>query len=400
MKKIAVIIKKEFIDIIRDRRSLMMMVVMPIFLIYLVMNISVTLSRSQTKKAEEKTLKVGLITAGNAQEFRAKLLERQDMKIDESIAAENIDTLIKEKELDFAIVFETNFDQKAQNQKNGSGEIKIYYKSSSENRIAKKRIDKMIKQYKEKLLTARLTEMNLDHSFIEPLIKREIDLATSKEKLGEAIGGFLPYIFVIFCFMGAMYPAIDLAAGEKERATLETLLTSPANRIQIVFGKFVVVTLTGIITAAISILALYMSIKGIKEIPKNIMESLVRIIEPQSIALLASLLIPLCAFFAAVLLSLSIFARSYKEAQSIIMPFYFLIIIPVMIGLFPGIYLNIFTAFIPVLNVSLATKEIISGTIKIALLLEVYFSLFILAALSLIFCSWWFKREDVIFRGI
>ena len=398
MKKIAVIIKKEFIDIIRDRRSLMMMVVMPIFLIYVIMNISVTLSRSQTRKAEEKTLKVGLISSGNAQALRAKLLERKDMNIDETVDPEKIESLIKEKNLDFVIVIAPDFDQKSAGKE--SGEIKIYYKGSSENNIAKRRIDKIINEYKDELLAARLAELNLDHAFVEPLTANVIDLSTTKEKLGEAIGGFLPYIFVIFCFMGAMYPAIDLAAGEKERATLETLLTSPASRMQIVLGKFVVVTLTGMISAAISILALYMSIKGIKEIPKNIMETLIKIIEPQSIALLASLLVPLCVFFAAALLSLSIFARSYKEAQSIIMPLYFAVLIPVMIGLFPGIYLNTATALIPVLNVSLATKEIISGTIKIGLLLEVYLSLLVLAGLSLVFCSWWFKREEVIFRGI
>jgi hypothetical protein len=83
------------------------------------------------------------------------------------------------------------------------------------------------------------------------------------------------------------------------------------------------------------------------------------------------------------------FARSYKEAQRLIMPLYFLVLIPAIIGLFPGIYLNATTALIPVLNVYLATKETVSGTIKTGLLLEVCTSLLVLAALSLVFCSWW-----------
>jgi sodium transport system permease protein len=398
MKKIMVIIKKELLDILRDRRSLLMMVVMPIVLIYLFMNLTITLSRSQTKKAEKKVLKVGLISHGNAQALRAKLLERSDMKIDETIAADKINDLIQEKKLDFAIVFQEGFDQKVAEK--GSGEVELYYKASRENNIARRRVTALIKEYREELLAVRLRELNLANSFVEPLTIDETDLSTQKEKLGETIGGFLPYIFVIFCFMGAMYPAIDLAAGEKERATLETLLTSPASRMQIVLGKFFVVTFTGLISAAISILALYLSLKGTPEIPKNTMETLVRIIEPKSVGLLATLLLPLCLFFAAALLSISIFARSYKEAQSLIMPLYFLVLVPVIIGLFPGIYLNATTALIPVLNVSLATKEIISGTIKTGLLLEVYASLLVLASLSLFFCSWWFKREEVIFRGI
>jgi sodium transport system permease protein len=249
-------------------------------------------------------------------------------------------------------------------------------------------------------LTVRLEALNLDQSFVEPLKINEKDLSTQKERVGESIGGLLPYFFIIFCFLGAMYPAIDLGAGEKERATIETLLTSPASRMQIVLGKFFVITCTGIISALISILALYLAIQQAKGLPEGALQGILRIVEFKSIGMLFSLLVPVCVFFAAVLLSISIFARSFKEAQSIMTPMNILVIIPVFIGLFPGIKLNTTTALIPVLNVSLATKEIISGTIKTGLLVEVYVSLFILAALSLVFCAQWFKREEVIFRGI
>jgi len=169
---------------------------------------------------------------------------------------------------------------------------------------------------------------------------------------------------------------------------------------QIVLGKFFVITCTGLISALISILALYLAIQQAKGLPEGALQGILRIVEFKSVGLLFSLLVPVCVFFAAVLLSISIFARSFKEAQSIMTPMNILVIIPVFIGLFPGIKLNTTTALIPVLNVSLATKEIISGTIKTGLLLEVYASLFVLAALSLVFCAQWFKREEVIFRGI
>ena len=103
-------------------------------------------------------------------------------------------------------------------------------------------------------------------------------------------------------------------------------------------------------------------------------------------------------FFAAILLTLSIYAKSFKEAQSIITPLNFMVIIPAFIGLMPGIKLNSVTALIPVLNVSLASKEILAGTISTGLLLETYLSLFVLAGISLYFCAQWFKREDIIFR--
>ena len=93
------------------------------------------------------------------------------------------------------------------------------------------------------------------------------------------------------------------------------------------------------------------------------------------------------------------FAKSYKEAQSIISPLTIVIILPVLIGMVPGFALTPLTALIPVLNVSLATKEIIAGTIQPGLLALVYLSLVALAALSLWACSRFFNREETIFRG-
>jgi sodium transport system permease protein len=210
----------------------------------------------------------------------------------------------------------------------------------------------------------------------------------------------VPYLFVIFCFMGSMYPAIDLAAGEKERGTMETLLTAPVSRFQILLGKFAVVVLTGLMSAIVSIVGILFSIKHIAGIPPEAMNAMLAILDAKTILLVLSLLLPLTIFFAAFLLSLSIFAKSYKEAQSLISPLTIVVILPVMIGLVPGIELDAVTALVPVLNVSLATKEIIAGTIKPALLWEVYASLFLLAGLSLYGCSKWFEREETIFRGV
>jgi len=111
------------------------------------------------------------------------------------------------------------------------------------------------------------------------------------------------------------------------------------------------------------------------------------------------LLLPLVIFFASLLMAISIFARSFKEAQSQMSPLTIVILLPVFIGILPGIELNAMTALIPVLNLSLATKDIVSGTISPWLLAEVYASLILISVLSVAFCVRWFNREDVIFRG-
>ena len=126
---------------------------------------------------------------------------------------------------------------------------------------------------------------------------------------------------------------------------------------------------------------------------------ILKVIDINSVIVIFTLIIPISVFFAGVLLSFSFFANSFKEAQSIMTPFNFIVIIPAFIGTLPGMKLTLTTAMIPILNVSLASKEIISGTVNSFHLAVVYISMFLLAAVSLFICIKWFSREEVIFRG-
>ena len=120
---------------------------------------------------------------------------------------------------------------------------------------------------------------------------------------------------------------------------------------------------------------------------------------PDRIAMIATLLLPLAAFFSAMILALAIQAKSFKQAQSTLTTLSLVVILPVLFGLLPGIELNTKTALIPILNVSLATKDVISGTIEPLHLVLSYISLFVLAAASIWFCVVWFSREETLFRG-
>jgi len=315
----------------------------------------------------------------------------------DNVPPDSAEALLRRDSLDAVIAVAADFDRDVAALKPGT--VQLFFKTSDDFAIGRRRLMESVRSYEKKLLAERLARLNLDQNFVDAIRFEEHDVTSIKEKVGKTVGGLIPYLFVIFCFLGSMYPAIDLAAGEKERGTIETLLTAPVSRFQILLGKFGVVVLTGLLSAAVSILGLYLAARMNTELPPDMMEALLGIIDVTSIILVLSLLLPLTVFFAAFLLSLSIFAKSYKEAQSLISPLTIIVIIPVAIGMIPGFELNSLTALIPVLNVSLATKEIIAGTLKPALLGEVYLSLIALAGLSLYACTKWFEREETIFRG-
>lgn len=391
-----IIFKKEIKDITRDRRTMVTMIVIPLLLFPILMTVATKITSSQVKKAEERIIKVGLIANNNAAAFREVLLNREDMKIREDILPEDIESLIKGEQIDAVVHIDTQFDQQVNDQR--SGDIHLHFKSSKDLNITRRRLTELINDYEEQLVTDRFDRLYLDRNIGDAIKTHRHDVASEQEKVGKAVGGFLPYMFIIFCFMGCMYPAIDLGAGEKERGTLETLLVSPASRFQILLGKFGVVALAGLTSTLVTFIGIFVAVSQNQKLAEKFIDVIGSLFAPVNIAISISLLLPLTIFFAAALLAISIFAKSFKEAQSLMAPLNIFIILPVFIGLLPGIELNAGTALIPVLNVSLATKEVLAGTITTPLLLEVYASLILLAGLSLFFCAKWFDRESVIFR--
>lgn len=397
MKTILTVFRKELGDTLRDRRTLVAMVFVPLILFPVMISISSSMMISQARKAQQKVLKIGVVTNGGAKGFVDMLSARSDVELVEGLTAKDGSALVRSDSLDALIVFDAGFDEAVAAQR--AGAVSLFYKSTEGSAIGKRRVRELLEGYEDTLRRSRFEALSLDVSIVEAIEVTEQNLASAKEQLAGEIGGFLPYLIIIFCFTGSMYPAIDLAAGEKERGTLETLLTSPAGRLEILLGKFGVVVLTGIASALVSILGMYIGIRRSPEIPPEVLNAILGMLETRSILLLLSLLLPLTIFFASLLLSLSFFAKSFKEAQSTITPLMIFIILPAFIGLMPGMSLDAKTALVPILNVSLATRAIIAGTIEPALLAEVYASLVFLAALGMWICTRVFNREDVIFRS-
>ncbi len=327
------------------------------------------------------------------------LFERNDLHIIDGVNSDEVQELIREDSLAGALILNQNFDRQVVDLH--AGEMELYYNTATRDQeIVYDRLMELVNEYKEHLLDARFETLNMDKTIIDTVQPKIINLATLEERIGQQIGGFLPYIFIIFCFIGSMYPAIDLGAGEKERGTLETLMASPASRFQIVTGKFGIVVLTGILSAVFAVIGLFGAIQTLQlELPPELQDALMGILQMKSILLVLSLLLPLTVFFAGMQLAISFYARSFKEAQSIITPLNIVVIIPLIIAMLPGIELNSTTALVPVMNVVLATKAVISGTMTPLLMTEVYLSLFFLAGLSLFGCERWIRREETLFRG-
>jgi len=397
MFKILTIIKKEMTDLVRDRRTMFFMIIFPALILPLIIGGGTKITTFVLKKEMDKTLTLAIV--GEEYDFELiRFLKTQEklnlvMDLEETALQGNI----LNESLDAAIVIPNTVQQNLKGYK--SIELKLYFRSGKGENLKERRLNEILERYFLPIKELRYLELKLDKEVFEPYYITKIDVATEQEKFGKTIGTFLPYIFLLFCFSGAMYPALDLGAGEKERGTLETILTSPASQIEILSGKFIVVSIFGIMSVIFGLIGMLAAVKLNPGIPEEIISIAMNILGVKPMLLILTLLIPIALFFASFLLSISFYAKTFKEAQSIMGPLNMLIVFPIMIGLMPGITLSVSTAWIPILNVSLAMNDIIAGTLSWPLYAEVMLSLLFFTGLSMWMSVKFISREEVIFRG-
>jgi sodium transport system permease protein len=394
MKNILTIASKEFLDTLRDRRTLLMMIVVPVLVFPIVFTLANRLQSRVFQKEQERALQVGLINLDPGNDLADFLREYPGTVVVEASDADTLTALIRSDSLQVGIVIEPGFA--GQIEALQSGRVRVMF--SATKLTVKDRIDRILDQYADRKLEDRIRAHGFAPGFVRPLEQEAVNVASTQEVIGKLAGGILPYLFVIFCFMGGMYPAIDLFTGEKERKTLETVLTTPVSRLEILTGKMIVIVSAGILSALLAILGLYVAFQATADLPDMFASVVGEMLNISFLLLTLLMLIPLTVFFAGIMVPVTIYAKSYKEAQSMLTPFTFLIIFPAMVGLLPGVEYTVTTALIPIVNISLATKEILAGTIHIPHLILTIVSLFTYAALAVGFCVRWFGSETNVLR--
>ena len=385
------IFKKELKDTLRDRRTLMMMLVIPMLIFPVIMNVFVSVSASFQEEAATKKIKIGIVGAPN------NFLQTELNAIPASFGNKEVilykDTLsmladLKLDSLQLGAYVKLGFNTYLDSMK--PAPLTFYFNATDMG--MQERAEGYMEIIQEKAIQQRYLKLGVNQDKVNPIETTYTNIASDKEMVGKLAGGILPYIFIAFGFIGCMYPAIDLFTGEKERGTIETLLTTPVARWQILFGKMGVVVLSGLVAASCALLGLFLSIEVLDVVDnKEILNIIHSILSPTFIILLYSLLIPLTVFFAGVMIPIAVYAKSFKEAQSIITPLNIVMVLPAMVGFFPGVELNLVTACIPVVNIVLATKELIAGTLDFSLVALSFSVMFVLATLA-VFVS--YKRFD------
>ncbi len=429
-KIIKTLLKKEMLDVFRDKKTVLMMLLVPVLLYPLVFLGALQVSAWVTSGMEEQEYRIAVETGdGGAfygwleqqgalweKELEAKRTDGKEEKKEEikeeskpGKEAEEEQDAYKIAVLDAAGI--PDHEQALENeeidvyvsvrQKDNKMHYDVYYLASTANSpYAAGIVTDVLDGFREELTRKRVAEAGMDaEEILEPILYGKKNTASSEQSLGSMIGTILPFMLIVSLLMGTMYPAIDTTAGERERGTLETVLTLPVKNRDLLMAKFLTVAGIGMVSALLNIL----SMGGIAAYMYAMMDLQTEMEKIRMVKFLPAVLVCILAVFAfslflsAVTMCVTSFAKSYKEANNYITPLMLVVMFVGYIGFIPNLELSGGMSVMPVANICLLIKNIMVFKIDYGAIAAVLISNVSYAVLAILFLGRIYDSESLLF---
>lgn len=368
---------KELREILRDRRTIITLIGMPLLIYPL---LGVTFQKLLVTQAAAKSkieYRVAFEGRRDARIFRRLFWQSMSSEDQQAGAIEGkepeqkgtiddpIWTLLEPKDrsekVDVdALVSDRTADvgvRVTEGPREGPWDIELSYRSSSPYSLdARRSVEDRLRAANQMLLEKRIRE--LDSSFANPVTIQQKPIASTDAGTAFSMATLIPLILILMTVTGAVYPAIDLTAGERERGTLEALISAPVPRHELLFAKYLAVLAVAMLTAIANLSSMAITAYS------NGMEQLLfgaSGISLRMLGLMLGLLVVFAGFFAAVILILTSFARSFKEAQAYLIPVMLVSLAPGVLCLMPGIEMTSWMSVTPLVNIVILARDVVDG---------------------------------------
>lgn len=364
--------RKECRETLRDRRTLLTLVLMPL-LVYPLMSVAFRQFLLTAAKPRPSTINVALTDTQFWSELNRaiargkRVLAQRAGSLDQPLAnteiaaflSEYVDVDVQSGRVDVGIrrrsIHASSPDPAPGRTANPLYDLELLYVSSDPTSVhAVEILTKLLRAASDDLLEEILRERGL--AVAVPLIRFERTSVADEGPRGISFAALVPLILILMTITGAVYPAIDLTAGERERGTMEMLIAAPVARLPLLLAKYVAVLIVATLTGTLNLVSLLLttSATGLGHLVWGAQG-----IDPWSVVLLFALQMLFAAFFSAVLLTITSFARSFKEAQAYLIPIMMLSMSPGMVSLMPGVQLTGWLYVVPLLNVVLLSRDLL-----------------------------------------
>jgi sodium transport system permease protein len=427
------IFRKELVETLRDRRTLLMMIGLPV-LLYPMMIIGIGwFQQSQTEKREERASTIavwgedggqvidslrtaGKLTlkrwAGASNEIRNTLRDPAARPAPPVVSSQPLGsgqrgsrsttepenpvlaaarTAVIGQAVDAVLILWPGLARSLEG--DGVGSVSVYYDSvQPDSALARDRVVEGLGRYRTALVERRERKYGLAPGFTLALDVLQRNVASERRRGGELLGMLLPSVLIVMSLLGGLYPAIDLTAGEKERGTMQTLMCAPVGPQEIILGKFLTVWTIALITALVNVVSLAATITRL--IPGTNLT-----LPLSSYVVTFAMLVPVTFITSALFLAVAAFARDFKDGQNFLMPVYMVLAMPAVATMLPGVQLTATTAFLPVLNIALLIKGLMLSEAAPDLVFLTLLSSLTYAGLALLLAGRVFQQEQVLLGG-
>ena len=402
MSKWQVLLLKEIKHLFRDTKTIVQTVVVPTFITPLLLGAIFWYVGSIANEETKKTYDISTYSAIESN-LITQLAESDRLNIlpEESLA--NVITSVTEGNSEIGLVLDENFSENLTT--DNSAKITIYSKNIDTFSQAKSLVTNIIDDFEDAERNDRLAALNLTNEYVNPIVIEEEDLTTEEESAGSIFGAILALFFVMYVMSGSTYPAVDLGAGEKERGTMETLISTNISSVEIIIGKMLSVTTSAVLTATFSMLGFAIPMVIIflfyaDSVNEYLFSLLSALLNPVAFLAVFILIIPLSVFMGAFLLAISVYAKTPKEAGLLLGNVLIIFIVPCYIPLInPGLELDFVGALIPCYNLALLTNNLIAGTVDWFLYSVSFISTIVYCCIAIYVTYIMFDDENVIFRS-
>ena len=390
-----IVFKKELKDIFRDKRTWIASVMIPV-LIFPLMFFLMGLGKAKLDRTLESDIPI-YIEGNQENQLVSYINAVPGLKL---VEASNPYEALQKGDIKVIIQIEEGFENKLQNEEPGGIKL-IYDEISSESSMAMSVVERSITGFGDQIRMDRLKALGIDPEILQPtIITREAYIPEGQESKGDGVSVMLltfllPFLLMLYPVVGGMPAAIDLGAGEKERMSLEPLLSTGANRMSILLGKYLTILLASIIGVITSLSGLLIASRfNTGMLPMGIK------ISPLSMLIMIGISLTMALMLSGLMLSISIFSKSSKEAGTYLSPVTLLLMIPTYLTMFMDVRTipnKLF--FIPLLNSVLLMKEVLVDIINPTHIAITFSFSAAMVILSLIFTKYIFNKESAIFRS-
>ncbi len=402
MSKWQILLFKEIKHLFRDTKTIVQTVVVPTFITPLLIGGIFWYVGSIATEETKKTYDISVYSSSGSP-LIDEISKSERLQINNKASIEAVVEAVTQDNSEIGLVLEDSFLEDLVS--NNSAQLTIYSKDIDTFSQAQSIVLNIVDDYEDTIRSNRLELLNLDENYVNPITINEEDLTTEEESAGSIFGAILALFFVMYVISGAMYPAIDLGAGEKERGTMETLISTNISSVDIIIGKMLSVTSSAILTATFSMLGFAIPLVVIflfyaDSVNEYFFALLSAIVNPIALLGVFVLIIPLSIFMGAFLLAISVYAKTPKEAGLLLGNVLIVFIIPCYIPLInPGLELDFVGALIPCYNLALITNNLIAGTVDWFLYSVALISTIVYCCIAIYITYIMFDDENVIFRS-